>query len=383
MAILFYLLAEIFRYNGLVPEFINSMKKSKTLFLESDVVEISRRLTDEIKDFSGKTVFITGGMGFLGRYLAGVFSYLNEHCLASPCRIIVADNLITTHAAARLLPRSKHLTFLKQDVTRPIHTRGHLDFIIHAAGIASPYYYRKYPLQTLEVATTGTRRMLDLARKNKSSVLFFSSSEIYGDPDPNFIPTPEDYNGNVSCLGPRACYDEGKRLGETLCRIYHEYFGVRVKIVRPFNVYGPGMAEKDYRVVPNFASAIIGKQPLNVYASGCQTRTFCYVTDAMVGFLKTLLRGRDGEAYNIGTEGPEISILGLAKEFARIAGVSVKINQTHYPESYIAKEPLRRCPDLRKAKSHLAYEPAVELREGLSRFLGWAKRHYTGKQSVH
>lgn len=341
-----------------------------------DIQEINSRLADEKKEFAGKTILITGGLGFLGRHLVATFASFNQDAPTAFCKIIVADNQITTHEKPPAFSKKSNCIYLNQDVTKPIKCREHLDIIIHAAGIASPPYYRKYPLETLDVAVHGTRQILEIAKKQKSSVLFFSSSEIYGDPDPNFIPTPEDYNGNVSCLGPRSCYDEGKRVGETLCRIYHEYFGVRVKIVRPFNVYGPGMSQKDYRVIPNFASAIIQKKPVNVYASGRQTRTFCYVTDAMTGFVKALVHGRDGEAYNIGTDGPEITILDLAKAFEKANGKKVNINQTHYPESYIAKEPFRRCPDLRKSRAHLGYEPIVKLEDGLHRFLNWAKDNY-------
>ena len=350
--------------------------KRKTLFVEEDIREIGSRLSEEKKEFAGKTVLITGGLGFLGKHLVAVFSSFNQSGLRPACKIVVADNQITTHDTTLPFTASSNVVYINQDVTKPVRYRGRFDYIIHAAGIASPFYYRKYPLETLDVAVQGTRQILETAKKQKSCVLFFSSSEIYGDPDPNFIPTPEEYNGNVPCLGPRSCYDEGKRVGETLCRIYNEYFGVRVKIVRPFNVYGPGMSQKDYRVIPNFASAILQNKPVNIYSSGRQTRTFCYVTDAMTGFIKTLVHGRDGEAYNIGSEKPEITILDLAKAFQKAGGAKIKINQTHYPESYIAKEPFRRCPDLRKAKSHLGYEPGVELIEGLRRFLKWAKDNY-------
>ena len=345
--------------------------------LPSDIRQIASRLKNEIPALEGKSFLLCGGGGFLGRYFTEVFHHLNQDVFLRPAKVVVLDNFISANKNYLNFKKSEHFKFLEHDITHPYEDGGHFDYILQAAGIASPYYYRKYPLKTLDVAMNGTRHMLDLAQKNDARVLFFSSSEIYGDPDPRFIPTPEDYNGNVSCLGPRACYDEGKRVGETLCRIYFETLGTKVKIVRPFNVYGPGMNQKDYRVLPNFASAILSDRPINIYGSGRQTRTFCYVTDALVGFIKTLVKGADGEPYNIGNPSPEITLLDLAKAIESVLGCTVKINFTPYPESYIAKEPVRRCPDLRKAETELGYKAEVGLSDGLGRFFQWARENYT------
>jgi UDP-glucuronate decarboxylase len=204
-----------------------------------------------------------------------------------------------------------------------------------------------------------------------------SSSEIYGDPDPRHVPTPESYRGNVACQGPRACYDEGKRVGETLCHIFHERFGTRINTVRPFNVYGPGMLKDDYRVLPNFASRIVAGDRLKVYGTGAQTRTYCYVTDAVTGFFKALLKGVPGEVYNIGCTGPEVSVLDLVRAIERVLGRSVAYDVIEHPDSYPADEPLRRCPDIRKATLQLGYAPRIGLEEGLGRFLTWASDAYT------
>ncbi|MBI2174429.1 MAG: NAD-dependent epimerase/dehydratase family protein, partial [Candidatus Omnitrophica bacterium] len=271
--------------------------------------------------------------------------------------------------------------FISHDIVQPLEFDEPLDYMIQAAGIASPYYYRKYPLETLEVATVGTKQMLQLGMKRAlKGFLFFSSSEIYGDPDPQHVPTPESYRGNVSCLGPRACYDESKRLGETLCLIFHERYGIPTKMVRPFNVYGPGMQETDYRVLPNFASRVIARRPLIVYGNGSQTRTFCYVTDAIVGFVKTLLNGTPGQAYNIGNPVPEVSMLDLAKQLQRVVRRPLEVQTREYPDTYPADEPQRRCPDISKAAHQLNYAPCVTLHEGLKRFMGWAEKCYTGSQ---
>jgi UDP-glucuronate decarboxylase len=221
--------------------------------------------------------------------------------------------------------------------------------------------------------------MLELALEHGAAFLYFSSSEIYGDPDPRHVPTSENYPGSVSCRGPRACYDEGKRVGETLCDIFHNYFGVRTVVVRPFNVYGPGLRERDYRVLPNFATRLKAGLPLEVYGSGVQTRTFCYVVDAIVGFMAAILKGVPGEAYNIGNPTPEISMLDLATRVQQVVGERAQFRRIDYPDGYPSNEPQRRCPNIQKARLHLGFEPLVGLDEGLRRFFTWTDRTYTGE----
>lgn len=348
--------------------------------LATDIDEICDRLAVPAQKFAGKTVLLTGGRGFLGRYFMEIFAKLNEKHLDEPVKLVALDNLITAGKEGSEIPEFENVRFVNHDVTQPFEWEGPLDYVIHAAGIASPYYYRAYPLQTLEVAITGTRRMLELADAHGARFVFFSSSEIYGDPDPKHVPMAESYRGNVSCQGPRACYDESKRVGETLSYIFHTTNGTKTNTIRPFNVFGPGMQETDYRVLPNFASRIKAGQPLNVYGSGDQTRTFCYITDAMVGFLLVVLKGVPGEAYNIGNPKPEISMVDLVKRIETLSSSKVDYNIVEYPDSYPADEPNRRAPDIRKAKLQLEYDPVIDLDEGLKRFLDWADGVYTGEQ---
>ena len=217
----------------------------------------------------------------MGKYFLYTIWYLNKNLFSKPARVVSLDNYITGTKDNPFV-NDENFKFIKHDVREPFYLKDRVDYIIHAAGIASPVFYMKYPLETLEVATFGTKYMLEFAKSKKvKSFLFFSSSEVYGDPDPNFVPTPENYPGNVSCTGPRACYDESKRLGETLCTIYHSLYKLPAKIVRPFNVYGPGMKTNDYRVVPRFLTSALKKEPLPVHAGGNQTRTFCYISDAI------------------------------------------------------------------------------------------------------
>ena len=346
---------------------------------DSDIAAIAAAVDDIAEDFAGKTLVLGGGRGFLGRYFTAEFDRLNREHLSRPCKLIVLDNLITTHEEGPAPPSSEHYRFLEHDVARPLDIDEAPDFVVNAAGIASPYYYRAYPLETLGTAIGGNANLLEFAAEHGARFTFFSSSEIYGDPDPAHLPTPESYRGNVACMGPRACYDESKRLGETLCYIYHGHRGVHTNTIRPFNVYGPGMPERDYRVLPNFASSIKGGRAVRIYGGGEQTRTYCYVSDAMNGFLRVIARGVPGEAYNIGNPHPEISVNGLVGRLGGVLGREMRSETVDYPDTYPADEPRRRCPDIRKAQLQLGYEPVVELDEGLRRFLEWTERAYSGE----
>ncbi len=344
--------------------------------VDSDIAEIGESLGDVANAFAGKRMVLAGGGGFLGRYFRAAIGHLNRHQFSEPCELIVIDNLITTSMDEVI--DGDHCVFVKTDVANPVEIDGPVDFVVNAAGIASPFYYRAYPLETLRAAVDGTRNLLELAQTKGAKFTFFSSSEIYGDPDAKNIPTQESYRGNVACMGPRACYDESKRLGETLCFIYHGHHGLWTNTIRPFNVYGPGMQESDYRILPNFASNIKAGRTLKVYGGGKQTRTYCYVTDALNGFLRVIAKGVAGEAYNIGTSGPEIGVVDLIKRIESVLNDAFPRDHIDYPDSYPADEPNRRCPDIRKARLQLGYEPQIELDDGLERYFTWADKHYTG-----
>ena len=345
--------------------------------LQTDIKEIAFGIESISEKLAGKTILITGGRGFLGRYFIETFNFLNKNILEKPVKTIALDNLITSGTAGSEFPSYENVEFINHNVIHPFKTNQKLDFIIHAAGIASPFYYRAYPLETLEVAINGTRNMLELAKKHKSRFSFFSSSEIYGDPDSKNVPIQESYKGNVSCQGPRACYDESKRVGETLCYIYHSLEGIKTNVIRPFNVFGPGMQENDYRVLPNFASQIKKGKSLKIYGTGNQTRTFCYITDAIEGFLRVITNGIPGESYNIGNVSPEISIMNLVEVITKISEKPINYDVIDYPDSYPSDEPNRRAPDIRKATTQLGYIPKVSLNEGLERFLQWTDSNYS------
>ena len=320
--------------------------------------------------FSGKRVLLTGAAGFLGAQFCHYFCALNDSGrLEQPCELLAYDSFIRGvpewYDAMSARP---DITFQKADVVRETDYP-EVDFIVHGASIASPTYYRRYPIETMDANVIGLRRLLDHAVAHPvESMLFFSTSEIYGDPDPAHIPTSEDYRGFVSCTGPRACYDESKRFGETLSVGFWQARKVPVKIVRPFNNYGPGLPLGDKRVLPDFFSNILENQDIVLLSDGRATRTFCYASDATTGYLLALLSDHNADPFNIGTDGPEISMSELAERAIAVSGrpLSVRKEVSKDPD-YLKDNPQRRCPSLAKARRLLGYEPHIDLDEGLRR----------------
>ena len=353
--------------------------------VEKDLEYITNNLKEEFTRMCGKNLLITGGAGFLGYYLVQSVLYWNRKAdKAQPIKVTVYDNYIRgVPSWLTRLQGDGSLTFVKQDMRQPLpRDIPNFQYIIHAAGIASPIYYRKYPIETMDANINGLRILLDYCRSQSESgkpvegFLFYSSSEIYGDPTPGNIPTPETYRGNVSCTGPRACYDESKRYGETLCINFARQFHLPIRVARPFNNYGPGLKITDGRVIPDFARDILAGKDIIMLSDGAPKRTFCYVADAIVGYYKVLVNGRGGETYNIGVEAPEISIAELAERIVNIArelfGYQGKvIHQDSFDKEYLVDNPNRRCPSITKARAELNYNPQIPLEEGLRRSLIW------------
>lgn len=352
--------------------------------IQADLDHICQGLSEEFRDLAGKRLLIVGGGGFLGYYLVQSVLHWNNAHAQTPCEVTVWDNYIRgVPEWLTALESDPHLTLQKHDITHPLpEGMGDFDYIIHAASIASPTYYRRYPIETMDANVDGLRRLLDyaLAQSNAgkplSGFLFYSTSEIYGDPDPAHIPTPETYRGNVSCTGPRACYDESKRYGETLCVNFARAYGLKISIARPFNNYGPGLKISDRRVLPDFARDILEGRDIVMLSDGSPTRTFCYIADAIVGYYKILLRGEPGEAYNIGTEEPEISMAELADRVADLGRELFDykgqvVRKVSEEAAYLVDNPNRRCPVIAKAREALGYAPSVGAEDGLRRSLIW------------
>jgi len=360
----------------------------------NDLDYILANLDGVVEQLYGKHLLVIGGAGFLGYYLTQSITHFNKRT-DKPVRLTVYDNFIRGMPAwLEKLGEEPGVTVETFDVTNPLTaSNGQFDYIIHAASIASPTYYRQFPIETMDANVEGIRHVLEYAREAQttgtpvSGILFYSTSEIYGDPDPGNIPTAETYRGNVSCTGPRACYDESKRYGETLCVNFASQHNVPVRIARPFNNYGPGLKIDDARVLPDFCRDILSQRDIVMYSDGTPTRTFCYITDAIVGYFRILILGKNGESYNIGTETPEISmreladlVVGMGQELFDYQGKVVM--QTNADSEYLTDNPNRRCPDITKARNDIGYQPGVNLSTGLGNTLIWYRENNTADSAT-
>jgi len=341
--------------------------------IENNILEIVNGISNEISEIKNQTILITGGAGFLGKNIVWTLQELNRNH-STNCNIIVVDNYVT--GLEDELENDDNTILMKHDITKEIIVDGKIDYIIHAAGIASPIFYTKYKLETIDVSIQGTKRVLELAKEKESKgVLFFSTSEVYGSPSAENIPTPETFNGNVSCVGPRAHYDEPKRMAETLCVTYASIYNMKVNIVRPFNVYGPGMRLDDGRGVINIIKYALQDKDLPIYGDGLSTRTWTYITDATIGFIKALFSDTSGEAFNIGMDNPEISTIELSKLIVKLSDSDSKLTIVDAPIEAYEKgfDVLRRCPDLSKSKNVLNYKPKVKVDKGLKKTIDWMR----------
>ncbi|MDR2672377.1 MAG: NAD-dependent epimerase/dehydratase family protein [Coriobacteriales bacterium] len=324
--------------------------------------------------FSNSVIVITGFAGFLGYYFCHYFLSLDIK------RLVLIDNFIIRMPAwVAHVKQDARVSVIDADIAKLRYEDytefSEADYVIHMASIASPVFYRRYPIETINANVLGLRGLLEFYKDYQSlqGLLFFSSSEIYGDPDPDFIPTEEDYRGNVSCVGPRACYDESKRIGETLCYCYAQQYGMPIGVARPFNNYGPGMDINDKRAPADFARAVIAGEDIVLFSDGSPKRTFCYVTDAIDGYLRVLIHG-SYDYFNIGMDNPEITIRELAEIFresaANLLGYSGQVRLEEPDDTdYLTHNPNRRCPDINKAKRLLGYNPRILVQDGVGNYL--------------
>jgi dTDP-glucose 4,6-dehydratase/UDP-glucuronate decarboxylase len=337
-----------------------------------DAEDVINGVGDKVRSFSGQKILITGGAGFLGAHFTYFFMRLNElRLLDKQCHITVLDNFLRgkPNWISEINDR-RDVDIIDADICRFGEAESQsYDYIIHAASIASPTYYRKYPIETMDANVIGLRNLLEMASKTPlKSFLYFSSSEIYGDPHQKDIPTSETYRGNVSCTGPRACYDESKRYGETLCVSFWKERQVPVKIARPFNNYGPGLKITDRRVIPDFFRDLFESGSIVMLSDGLATRTFCYISDAITGYLLLLLSDENGESFNIGVDNPEISMISLAELIFDVVQSKKNILFKKSDDlNYLVDNPSRRCPNIEKARSRLGFAPKISLKDGLIR----------------
>lgn len=294
-------------------------------------------------------ILVTGGAGFIG-------SHLIDRLMAEEHEIICLDNFYTGNKQ-NVTKWLNHPRFelIRHDITEPI--RLEVDQIYHLACPASPQHYQYNPVKTIKTNVLGTLNMLGLAKRVKARFFLASTSEVYGDPE--IHPQTEEYRGNVNPIGIRSCYDEGKRIAETLSFDYHRQNGVEIRVVRIFNTYGPRMLENDGRVVSNFIVQALRNQPLTVYGKGEQTRSFCYVSDLVDGFIRMMNSEYTGPV-NLGNPG-EYTILELAQAVKQMVNPDVDIQFEPLPQD----DPRRRQPDITRAKTWLGWEPKIPLQEGL------------------
>jgi UDP-glucuronate decarboxylase len=319
-------------------------------------------------------ILVTGGAGFIG-------SHLIDRLMAEGHEVICLDNFYTGHKR-NILKWLNHPNFdlIRHDITEPI--RLEVDQIYHLACPASPVHYQYNPIKTAKISFVGTMNMLGLSKRVKARFLLASTSEVYGDPE--IHPQPEDYRGSVNTIGIRSCYDEGKRVAETLAFDYHRQNDVEIRVARIFNTYGPRMLENDGRVVSNLIVQALRNQPMTIYGDGSQTRSFCYVSDLVDGLIRLMNNDYTGP-INLGNPG-EFTILELAQAIQQMVNPDASIDYKPLPQD----DPRRRKPDITRAQTLLGWEPTIQLQDGLkltiddfrARIEGQATLPTPGKASV-
>ncbi len=318
---------------------------------------------------SNKKILITGSSGFIGKYLV--------RCLIE----VFKEKKLKVYGIDRIGSNisNKNYQFFKKDLYK-LNRRNipnlKFDYIIHLAGIPSPVYYKQFPLRTIYLNSELTRELLEISKKNKSKFIYFSSSEIYGNPFIKFIPTKESYLGNVSSISDRSCYDESKRMGETFTYIFKNNFNVNAKIIRPFNFYGDGMRFNDERIIPRFFNQSYQNKNLTVFSNGKQTRSYCHIFDAVVMMINIIFKGNKF-VYNVGNPSEEVSADLLARKIIKVTkNKFVKINKISYPKNYPSDEPKRRCPSIKNFTSEFKFRPKIKLLKGLEYFNEYAKLNF-------
>jgi UDP-glucuronate decarboxylase len=326
--------------------------------IREDIENIKK--TVKVDVFTGKKILVTGGAGFIGSWICDLLTDFAAQVTVvddlSTGRIINIDHLV----------KQTQLKFVQTDVCT-FRSDEKFDFIIHMAGHASPDEYQAHPIETLQTSAVGTFNMTELARKNDATLLFASTSEIYG--DTAIIPTPETYWGNVNPIGPRSCYDEGKRFAEALLIAYRAQYGLDVRIPRIFNSYGPRLREDGLygRALSRFIAQALANQNITVYGDGKQTRSFCYIADTVTGLLLLATNSRaSGEVVNVGNT-QEVTIFELAQRIKEITKSKAKITFHPLPKD----DPKRRCPDTTKLENFVNWKPKIELQEGLQKTVEW------------
>ncbi|MHA1914977.1 MAG: UDP-glucuronic acid decarboxylase family protein [Promethearchaeota archaeon] len=346
--------------------------------VKQDIEEINKRLRREGITFEDKTILVTGGAGFLGSWVCDVLVEQKAYC-------VCLDNLTSGRPKNVIhLMNQDNFRFINHDISYPIyfgmsyHPLGicigdikKIDIVMHMASRASPFEFQREPISILRSNTLGTLNSLGIAKFHNAIFFYTSTSEVYGNPPKEVVPTSEDYFGNVNPVGPRSCYDESKRAGEAYIKAYELQHKMRTKIVRIFNTSGPRIRHGPEfgRVVPNFINQALNDEDITIFGDGLQTRSFIYVVDEIEGILKMVYKDEaTGEVINLGND-KEYTILELAKIIINLTGSNSKIVFKPLP----IEDPVRRCPDITKAKKILNWEPTTSLEDGLKKTIAWFK----------
>ncbi len=305
-------------------------------------------------------IVITGGAGFIG-------SHLCEYLLNKGHEVVCLDNLVSGRDEnLNDFFYHKNFQFYEHDVTDFIHVGGDVDWVLHLASLASPIFYKEYPIKTLKSGALGTHKTLGLAKAKDAKYLFTSTSEVYGNPEVH--PQTEDYWGNVNPIGFRSCYDESKRYGEAICMAYHRKHDIDIRLARIFNTYGTRMRADDGRVIPTFITQALNDEDLTVHGDGSQTRSFCYIDDLIEG-IWMLMKADVNTPVNLGNP-HEISILELAEKTIELIDTDSDLTYEEQPKD----DPERRKPDITKAKEKLDWEPKIGLEKGLKKTIEYFRK---------
>jgi len=306
---------------------------------------------------------VTGGAGFIG-------SHLCDRLIAEGHTVLCVDNFLTGRAS-NIDHLASRATFrlIRHDITTPLEMKGPLDFVLHLASPASPVDYLRYPIQTLTAGSLGTLNMLELARAKGAAFFLASTSEVYGDPQVH--PQPETYWGHVNPIGPRSVYDESKRFAEALTMAFHRAHGLETRIARIFNCYGPRLRLDDGRAIPTFIGQAFRGEPLTVFGTGQQTRSFCYIDDLIEGIVR-LFRSDDSGPVNLGNP-VECTILQLAQQIIELSGSRSQVIFQSLPQD----DPRQRCPEIHLARERLGWQPTVTQVIGLKKTIAWLQEVLT------
>ncbi|UCD73220.1 MAG: SDR family oxidoreductase [Candidatus Bathyarchaeota archaeon] len=333
--------------------------------IHGQVTELNKTLRRAGVSFKGQRVLVTGGSGFLGSWICDVL-------VLQDAEVVCIDNFSSGHPSnIEHLRGKRNFNLIEHDITKPIELDGNFDLVMHLASRASPLEFASFPIQILKANTLGIWVALGIAKRHESRFLFTSTSEVYGNPTEGNVPTAENYNGNINPIGLRGCYDEAKRCGEAFVFAYHRQHGLDTRIARIFNTYGPRLRAGDTygRVVSRFVSQALRSKSITIFGDGRQTRSFLYVTDQVEGLLRlAAFPNLTGQVINIGSE-EEIRIIELAQLIKRLTESNSPITFLPLP----VDDPVRRCPDISRAREYLKWSPSTKLDEGLKMTAEWFK----------